>query len=96
MEYFIRALYKFDNLLDRYADAFRRQSAKAVDFVDPEIFDDANSEVPICDALSFQTVLVPEFTNSATSSMQDIPIEGFTYEQRSFGYTVSVWLRNYG
>ena len=28
--------------------------------------------------------------------MQDIPIEGFTYEQRSFGYTVSVWLRNYG
>ena len=35
MEYFIRALYKFDNLEDRYTDAFRRQSAKPVDFVKP-------------------------------------------------------------
>ena len=65
MTYLIRGHYKFDNLDDRYADAFRDQRATLLGADEPQIFDDANDEVHICNDLSAELELIPKFENNA-------------------------------
>ena len=52
--------------------------------------------VPLCSSLPQKLVEVPAIAKSAPLRWESLPLYTLDHEQRDFGYTLSIWMRNYG
>ena len=96
MDYSTLAYYKFEStqLHDRYADAFRDQTATPITIA--PIFKSENVAAPFCSSIPQKFEQVPYFFKSGGNKYSEIGIPRFEYKGRQIGYTASFWLINFG
>ena len=55
-----------------------------------------NVAAPFCNSISQQFFQVPQFYRSSGDKFSGIDIPMFNFIGRNIGYTVSLWMKNFG
>ena len=95
LDFRVRAYYKFTDPLNRWRDAFRNQTARPI-ALEPQVLAEPLRIDPFCSQLPEKLVQLPKITGNTQKLFPKLPIYIFDFNQRDFGYTLTLWLRNDG